>query len=100
MSLADVAEQSLKDGDPAAALAHLQEQVRARPADPKLRIFLFQLLCVLGQWDRTLNQLTVASELDPEALVMRQMYEGAVRCEATRTQVFEGKRSPMIFGQP
>ena len=70
MSLADVAEQSLKYGDPAAALAQLQEQVRARPADPKLRIFLFQLLCVLGQWERALNQLKVASGLDPAALAM------------------------------
>ena len=100
MRLADVAEQSLKGGDPVTALAQLQEQVRAKPADPKLRVFLFQLLCVLGQWDRALNQLTVASELDPEALVMREIYGGAVHCEATRTEVFEGKRSPMIFGQP
>ena len=52
MSLADVAEQTLKGGDPVGALAHLQEQVRAKPADPKLRIFLFQLLCVVGQWER------------------------------------------------
>ena len=59
MILADAAEQSLKGGDPAAALAHLQEQVRAKPADARLRIFLFQLLCVTGQWDRALNQLSV-----------------------------------------
>src|SRR5262245_4651760 len=100
MSLANVAEQSLKGGDPAAALAQLQEQVRARPADPKLRIFLFQLLCVLGQWERALNQLTVASGLDPGALAMAQMYGEAVRCEAVRADVFDGKKSPMIFGQP
>ena len=100
MSLADVAEQSLKGGDPVAALAQLQEQVRARPADPKLRIFLFQLLCVLGQWERALNQLNVASNLDPEALAMAQTYGDAVRCEAVRDDVFEGKKSPMIFGQP
>jgi type VI secretion system protein ImpE len=100
MSIADVAEQSLKGGDPVTALAQLQEQVRARPADPKLRIFLFQLLCVLGQWERALNQLDVASNLDPEALAMAQTYGEAVRCEAVRADVFEGKKSPMIFGQP
>src|ERR1043165_5642796 len=70
MTLAPAAEQSLKDGDPAAALAQLQEQVRAKPADAKLRVFLFQLLCVLGQWDRALNQLSVASSLDPEAVAL------------------------------
>ena len=100
MSLADVAEQSLKGGDPVAALAQLQEQVRARPADPKLRVFLFQLLCVLGQWERALNQLDVASGLDPEALAMAQTYGDAVRCEAVRDDVFDGKKSPLIFGQP
>ena len=100
MSLADVAEQSLRGGDPVAALAQLQEQVRAKPADPKLRVFLFQLLCVLGQWERALNQLSVASNLDPEALPMAQTYGDAVRCEAVRDDVFEGKKSPMIFGQP
>ena len=31
MSRAEAAELSLKAGDPAAALAHLQEQVRAQP---------------------------------------------------------------------
>jgi type VI secretion system protein ImpE len=100
MILADAAEQSLKSGDPAAALAHLQEQVRAQPADAKLRIFLFQLLCVTGQWDRALTQLGVASNLDPEALAMAQTYGDAVRCEGIRDQVFAGKKSPLIFGEP
>ncbi|HKB12296.1 MAG TPA: type VI secretion system accessory protein TagJ [Vicinamibacterales bacterium] len=98
--LADAAEFSLKSGDPGAALAQLQEQVRARPDDAKLRIFLFQLLCVVGKWDRALNQLNVAAGLDPAALAMAQTYGDAVRCEAVRTGVFEGRTSPMIFGQP
>jgi type VI secretion system protein ImpE len=100
MTSADAAEQSLKGGDPAAALAHLQEQVRAKPADARLRIFLFQLLCVTGQWDRALTQLGVASNLDPEALAMAQTYGDAVRCEGIRDQVFAGKKSPLIFGEP
>src|SRR5687767_9666279 len=100
MNIADAAEQTLKGGEPAAALAQLQEQVRARPADPALRVFLFQLLCVLGQWERALNQLKVASELDPAALAMAQMYGEAVRCEAIRAEVFAGKKSPVVFGQP
>lgn len=100
MSAVDAAEQSLRDGDPAAALAQLQEQVRAHPADARLRTFLFQLLCVLGQWDRALNQLTVASTLDAAALPMAQTYGEAVRCEAVRRLVFDGRKSPMVFGEP
>src|SRR5262245_62494017 len=100
MTLTATPEQTLKAGDPASALTLLQEQVRAHPADAKLRIFLFQLLCVLGQWERALNQLKVATELDPIALAMAQMYGEAVKCEAIRREVFEGKKSPMIFGEP
>jgi type VI secretion system protein ImpE len=100
MTPAGAAEDSLKSGDPAGALARLQDDVRAHPADAKLRVFLFQLLCVVGQWERALNQLKVASSLDPIALVMAQMYGDAVRCEAIRRDVFEGKKSPMVLGQP
>src|SRR5262245_11446060 len=98
--LASAAEFSLKNGDPSAALAQLQDQVRAKPDDPKLRVFLFQLLCLAGKWDRALNQLSVAAGLDASALAMAQTYGDAVRCETIRTDVFEGRKSPMIFGQP
>ena len=70
MSIADAAESSLRHGDVAAALAQLQEQIREKPANAKLRVFLFQLLCVRGEWERALNQLKVASGLDPAALAM------------------------------
>jgi type VI secretion system protein ImpE len=100
MDFGSSAEKSLRDGDPVAALALLQDAVRAHPADGKLRVFLFQLLCVLGQWARALNQLEVAAGLDPAALAMAQTYGDAVRCELIRTQVFAGKKSPMVFGEP
>jgi type VI secretion system protein ImpE len=100
MTAAAAAEETLKNGDPAAALALLQAQVRAHPEDPKLRVFLFQLLCVLGQWERALSQLGVATTLDAGTLAMAQTYGDAVRCEAVRRDVFEGRKSPMIFGQP
>ena len=93
-------EQMLRDGNPAAALDRLQEQVRANPQDAKRRIFLFQLLCVRGQWERALNQLEVASSLDPLALAMAQTYGDAVRCEMTRADVFAGRTAPRVFGVP
>jgi type VI secretion system protein ImpE len=100
MTVSSAAEQCLKDGDPRAALAKLQDDVRQHPANARLRVFLFQLLCVLGQWERALNQLKVASELDASALAMAQVYGDAVRCETIRDAVFEGKKSPMILGEP
>lgn len=94
------AEQCLRDGDPAAALARLQQLVKEAPADAKLRTFLFQLLAVLGQWERALTQLGVAAELDAAALPMQQMYGAAIRCEVQRAQVFAGNKAPMVLGQP
>jgi len=94
------AERLLREGNPEGALAALQIQVRANPADAKLRIFLFQLLSVMGNWDRALNQLNVSAELDVSALAMAQMYREALHCEVLRAEVFAGRKSPMIFGEP
>ncbi|CAN5806898.1 type VI secretion system accessory protein TagJ [soil metagenome] len=90
----------LKSGDPTAALAALEQQVRKAPADAKQRIFLFQLLSVLGNWDRALAQLNVAAEMDPTYLLDAQLYRAALQCEAFRAQVFRGERAPLIFGEP
>lgn len=94
------AEQALKDGDTELALRLLQDQIRAEPADAKLRVFLFQLLCVLGRWDRALTQLNVAGELDASTLAMVQTYREALQCERLRAQVFTGAKLPMLFGEP
>ncbi|RZI80565.1 MAG: tetratricopeptide repeat protein [Rubrivivax sp.] len=93
-------EDSLRAGDPQQALKLLQDQIRAKPGDAKLRVFLFQLLCVLGQWERALNQLNVATELDAGTLAMAQTYREAIKCELLRAEVFKGNKVPMIFGQP
>lgn len=95
-----IAEQSLREGRIEESLTQLQQQVRADPSNPKLRIFLFQLLAVLGQWERALKQLTVAGELDAGALAMVQTYRETLRCEALRAEVFAGRRAPLVFGEP
>ena len=94
------AEQSLHQGNPEESLAQLQDQVRKDPANPKLRVFLFQLLSVLGRWDRALTQLKVAGDLDAANLLMVQTYREAILCEALRAKVFAGTSLPMIFGDP
>ena len=94
------AEQSLREGNLDQALNELQDQVRKDPANPKHRVFLFQLLSVLGQWDRALNQLTVLGEMDPSSLAMVQMYREALKTEVFRADVFSGGRSPLLMGEP
>ena len=82
------------------ALAELQAVIRKNPEVPKYRVLLFQLMAVNGQWDRAMTQLNVAGELDPGTLAMVQTYREALKCEAFRADVFSGKRSPLVFGQP
>ena len=94
------AEELIRRGDAPAALAQLTEQVRRAPADAKLRVFLFQLLAVLGQWDRAMTQLKVAGDLDDGALAMVQTYREALRCEPLRAEIFAGRRTPLVLGKP
>lgn len=94
------AEINLQQGNLADALTDLQNQIRKEPGNPKLRVFLFQLLVVSGQWERALQQLKVVGELDSLSLLMVQTYQTAVMCEAFRAEVFSGKHSPLIFGDP
>lgn len=93
-------EESVRGGDAAGALQALQARVRANPADAKDRVFLFQLLAILGQWDRALTQLNVAGDLDPGTLVLRQMYRQALEGEAVRRSVFETGSAPLVLGEP
>ncbi len=96
----DSALQSLSEGDLDGVLAQLKKQVQKNPASAKERIFLFQLLAVLGDWNRALTQLNVVGELDDAALAMVQTYREALNCEVLREGVFEGTHTPLIFGEP
>ncbi len=84
----------------AQSLAQLTEAIRVKPSDFKLRVYLVQLLCIMGQWKRALNQLNVAAELDSSAIPMKQVYADAIQGEGLRAEVFAGKRSPLLFGEP
>lgn len=94
------AEALVKAGDPVAALAALQAEIRANAGDPRRRVFLFQLLAVLGDWDRAIRQLKVAAELDALAVPMAQTYREGIICEVYREKVFAGQKVPLIFGEP
>lgn len=94
------AEQLLKAGQLDEALAEIKQQIRKDAANPKLRVFLFQLMAVEGDWDRALTQLNVAGDMDPLTLPMVQTYREAMSCELLRSDIFAGKRAPLVFGDP
>ena len=93
-------EESLREGRLEEALTDLQGRVRGDPSNSKYRVFLFQLLAVMGQWERALTQLNVVGELDAAALMMVQAYRETLSCEVFRSKVFAGERTPLVFGEP
>ena len=82
------------------ALDALQSEIRQNPAEPRLRVFLFQLNCILGRWEKALNQLQVVASLNAETMLLAQIFRPVIACELFRADVFAGKRTPLIFGQP
>jgi type VI secretion system protein ImpE len=94
------AEQYIKNGQINEALSALQKEVRDKPDDQRLRVFLFQINCVLGRLDKALNQLQVIASLNAETMLLAQIFRPVIACEMLRAEVFAGKRTPIIFGQP
>src|SRR5438094_624184 len=94
------AEELLKAGRLDEALTSLHEQVRKAPTDARLRIFLFQLLSVLGRWDKALTQLQVLRDMDAESMLLAQIFTPVLNAETARAEVFAGTRGPTIFGEP
>jgi len=94
------AEKLVKEGDLCGALTDLQEHVREQPSNGSYRLFLFQLLAVMGQWGRAYDQLQVAGQLDDSFKILTRAYREVIQCEKLRQEVFAGRRDPLIMGEP
>ncbi|MEO1017171.1 MAG: type VI secretion system accessory protein TagJ [Pseudomonadota bacterium] len=91
---------AIKNGELDEALELAQAAARSAPADSKHRVLLFQLYAIFGDWNRSLRQLEIVSDLDPNAELMARTYRQLLACEAVRQDVFSGKRAPLGMGQP
>ena len=78
------AEELLHAGRVDESLSRVQEDVRRNAADPRTRVFLFQILCVLGQWKRALTQLDVLAAMGADHLLLARIFEPVVRAELVR----------------
>ncbi|MCF6263453.1 MAG: virulence protein SciE type [Xanthomonadales bacterium] len=94
------AESLLQQGKVNTALRALTEEVKAHPADSPKRVFIFQLLIILGQWERAKIQLELAGQLDSSVAPLVQVYTDVINCELHRQAVFSGKSKPLIFSEP
>ena len=81
------------------AVASLTAEVRQRPADSALRMFLFELLAFQGDLDRAAKQLDVVGTQGVEEDLAVQQYKNVLVAEVVRRKVFAGKAEPKL-GQP
>ena len=84
------------------AVQELTQQVKARPADLSLRVFLFELLCFEGSFDRADKQLEViaAQSGAMTAELAVQVYRALIRAERVRQQVYDGDALPKFLLSP
>lgn len=82
------------------ALLELQKDIRNKPEDVGLRVYLFQLNCLLGRLDKALAQLQALGSLTAETMLLAQVFRPVITCEMLRRDVFAGKRTPLVFGEP
>ena len=88
------------EGAIADQMAGVTASIRSKPADASLRMQLFRLLVVTGQWDRAETQLDVAGNLDSSLAMTVLAHRHALNCERFRQQVFAGKHAPLFLGEP
>ncbi|CAN7759484.1 ImpE/SciE family protein [Caballeronia sp. LjRoot34] len=89
-----------RDTPLATRLADTEAKVRAYPAQVQHRWELFQLLCVLGQWARAIQQLQVCATQQPDQIAMAHACRDLIRAERSRSRVFAGEQPPGFVFEP
>jgi type VI secretion system protein ImpE len=75
-------------------------ELRDNPTDAQRRIFLFELLCFAGKYDRAEKQLHVLSQSGPQAEAGALVYHSALHADRTRAEMFEKKTFPVTNPPP
>jgi type VI secretion system protein ImpE len=91
------ADDLLRAGDLDGARQALIERVKRAPDDQPSRMFLFQLFCILGEWDKAKAQLKVLTQLSPEAQMLAVAYNMAIDAEIEREKTFAGQAPPALL---
>jgi type VI secretion system protein ImpE len=97
------AKQLFDNGDLQGAISQLTADVKANPLDLRNRIFLFELLCFMGDFQRAERQLDAVAQVSGDATVELgiEIYRGILRAEASRRQLFQGQsREPKFLSEP
>ena len=92
--------QLMSDQSLTSVMQQLETQIKQRPTDAGLRWQLYQILCLMGDWQRGLRQLQLYAQMLPEFEPNAQVYRGLIRCELFRQECLLGKRRPNFVLAP
>lgn len=88
------AKELIRAGKLGEARARLVEEVKAAPGDAGRRTLLFQVLCLLGEWDKASRHLDTVAVQDIKSEVAAQLYRNLLHAEKEREEVFTAGRRP------
>ena len=95
------AKELLDAGKLSAAIEQLNKEVKARPADSRLRIFLFELLCFAGDYQRADRQLEVIGHQSTTAEMGVHAYRQLMEAEKSRQRLLsDGLQPNFLFSPP
>ena len=83
-----------KSGKIEEAARVLAGELRNDPTNVRSRVFLFELLCFMGELDRAEKQLDILSDISKEAGMGALIYRSALQAERLRREMFETKTFP------
>ena len=84
------AQDILRSGDISGARAALAGELRRTPANVDLRQFFWQLLAVVGEWDKAEQQLRTLAMAEPKAMMMGGVYNQVLGAMKARAAVLSG----------
>ncbi len=95
------ARELLTTGNLTQAIESAQQEVRSRPLDTQDRMFLFELLCFAGQWDRAALQLDTLEQLaDGSAASDLVLCRELLSAQGERQRFLSAGRPPRFFIEP
>ncbi len=94
------AKRLLDEGNLTGAIEAILNFVRSNPTDVAARIFLFELSCFSGDWDRADKQLDVIGHQDSNAMIGALIYRQNFKAERDRARHFSDSLQPGILAPP
>lgn len=87
-------------GELGAAIAALTREVKANPGAVAPRVFLFELLCFAGEWERADRQLDVIGHQSAGAELGVQVYRNCIKAELDRRRLMTDGLQPHFLNEP